>query len=294
MDYSPTPIVQDYRGRGERSRLIFDSNIMKKIVFPILIALGILALPLMAGAGMSYTGNLNFAAGDTTKTITITPDAASANQVWTAVIPIPSWAAVTPASGTFANVTPVQLTVTLNTTGIAAGTYNGSLIVTAGTTGVISVPIAVTVGSGGPPPAAVSDTGGLPTGLSPCNIIHTIRGCKIGMQDQDNAAVCNPASPGIGCTNCSKVGNIGGAGVCNAETCCILDRIFSVADWVFIILMVVAGMFIVWAAFSFVTSGGDAEKVTSARNKITWAIVGIIIAFLSQGFVRIIVQIVSK
>lgn len=273
--------------------VIKEFYLMKKIIFPILIALGVLALPLLAGANISAGGSLNFAAGDTTKTITITPDAGSANQVWTAVIPIPTWAAVTPVSGTFANVSPAQLTVTINTTSIAAGNYNGNLIVTAGATGAVNVPIAITVGTGTPLPAAVNDTGGLPTGLSPCNIMHTIRGCKIGMQDPDNAAVCNPATT-IGCTNCSKVGNIEGAGACNAETCCILDRIFSMADWIFVILLVVAGMFIVWGSFSFVISGGETEKVTSARNKIIWALWGIIIAFLSQGFVRIIVQIISK
>ena len=258
-------------------------------------ALGVLALPLMAGAAITASpASLNFAAGETTKTITITPDAGSANQVWTAVSTL-SWVTATPASGTFANIASTQLTVNVNTTGVSVGNYNGGLVVAAGTTGAINIPLAITVGAGGPAPTSVAagNETGLPSGLSPCNMMHTIRGCKTGMQDPDNGAVCNPATT-IGCTNCSKVGNIGGAGTCTAETCCILDRIFSVADWVFVILMVVAGMFIIWAAFSFVTSGGNAEKVTSARNKITWAIVGIIIAFLSQGFVRIIVQIVSK
>ena len=256
-------------------------------------AFGVLALPLMAGAAITSGGSLNFVAGDTTKTITITPDAGSANQVWTAVTTL-AWVTVTPVSGIFSNVAPIQLTVNVNATGQPVGNYNGFLIVSAGATGAINVPITVTVGVDAPTTAAVgNDTGILPTGLSPCNILHTIRGCKIGAQDPDSVAVCNPATT-IGCTNCSKVGNIGGVGACNLETCCILDRIFSVADWIFVILMVVAGMFIIWAAFSFVTSGGEAEKVTSARNKIIWAIWGILIAFLSQGFVRIVVQIISK
>ena len=127
---------------------------------------------------------------------------------------------------------------------------------------------------------AIGPSEGVPSGLSSCAIKHDIKGCSANMADPETAGAV---------TNCQK-----GSIDCNAEACCILDRIFTVADWIFVILIVVSALFIIWGAFSFVLSGGDAEKVTGARNRIIWAIVGVVIAFLSQGIVRLIVQIIKK
>lgn len=122
------------------------------------------------------------------------------------------------------------------------------------------------VDSGGAAP-----TEGMPQGLSPCTMRHDVKGCG---------------------NNCSEEGSAGDQ--CKLETCCLLDRVYTIADWMFVILLVLAGMFVIWAAFDFVISKGDPEKITSARNKITWALVGVIIAFLAQGLVRMITQIIAK
>lgn len=51
------------------------------------------------------------------------------------------------------------------------------------------------------------------------------------------------------------------------------------------ILFIFAGLavliFIVWAAFDWITSGGDKEKVAAARRKITNAIIGLFLLALA-------------
>jgi hypothetical protein len=64
-----------------------------------------------------------------------------------------------------------------------------------------------------------------------------------------------------------------------------LDRII---DWVFWILIIAAIFVVLIAAFTFLTSAGDPEKVAKARNYILYAIVAIVVAFLAEGIIRMV------
>ncbi|KKU14852.1 hypothetical protein A3A20_02965 [Candidatus Wolfebacteria bacterium RIFCSPLOWO2_01_FULL_45_19] len=59
--------------------------------------------------------------------------------------------------------------------------------------------------------------------------------------------------------------------------------------WMFAILMVLAVIFILYAAFLYLTAGGDAEKVSTANKQLIYAAVAIGVALISQG-VRILVE----
>jgi hypothetical protein len=55
-----------------------------------------------------------------------------------------------------------------------------------------------------------------------------------------------------------------------------------------VVLPVISGValgFAIYAGILFVTSGGDPEKVTKARNALLWALVGVIVVSLSYGIV---------
>lgn len=54
------------------------------------------------------------------------------------------------------------------------------------------------------------------------------------------------------------------------------------------IIVVVAILFAVLAAFNFLTAAGDPEKVKSARNFILYALVGVIVAYLAGAIVTAI------
>jgi len=73
-----------------------------------------------------------------------------------------------------------------------------------------------------------------------------------------------------------------------APTVDLMTALGKVADILFNILIAVAAVFIVWAGISFVTAGGDAEKVEKARSMIMYAVIGIIVAILAKGIVAFI------
>ncbi len=71
----------------------------------------------------------------------------------------------------------------------------------------------------------------------------------------------------------------------------IIERL---TNWIFIILLVLAVLFIILAAFSYLTAGGDEEKVSGAHQKIIYAVVAIAVAFLAKGVSFIVAQLLSQ
>lgn len=51
--------------------------------------------------------------------------------------------------------------------------------------------------------------------------------------------------------------------------------------WAFIIVTVTALIFLIWGGISWIMSQGDKSKVEGARKRITYAIIGLIVAFAS-------------
>jgi hypothetical protein len=73
----------------------------------------------------------------------------------------------------------------------------------------------------------------------------------------------------------------------------LLALVDVATNWIFAIFTVLTIIFVLLAAFQFVTAGGDAAKVGEARQKLIWASVGIIIALASKGLVPVIKNIVG-
>jgi len=68
-----------------------------------------------------------------------------------------------------------------------------------------------------------------------------------------------------------------------------LDRI---TDLLFVLLLVIAVIFIILAAYNFVTAGGDPSKVDTARKNVMYALIGVGVAILAKGLVHLIKVIV--
>jgi len=68
----------------------------------------------------------------------------------------------------------------------------------------------------------------------------------------------------------------------------------TMISWLFIVLMALSVIFIILAAFSYLTAGGDEEKVKGAHKKIVWAIVAIAVAFLAQGVAYVIAELLGQ
>ena len=73
----------------------------------------------------------------------------------------------------------------------------------------------------------------------------------------------------------------------------ILARIQIIANWIFAIFLALSVIYIVLAAFQFVTGGGDPAQVSGARQKLIYTMIGIAIALIAAGFTAILRSIVA-
>jgi len=100
--------------------------------------------------------------------------------------------------------------------------------------------------------------------LEECNVTHVIRGNIDCPQGPSNVAIC-----------------------------CTLNFVATVGDWIFAFVLVIATIFFVIGGFKFVTSGGSPEGVTAARAMILYGVVGVAVAFLAQGLVGVVQNVVG-
>ena len=68
----------------------------------------------------------------------------------------------------------------------------------------------------------------------------------------------------------------------------LLDLTRAVVKWVYILFFILAVLFILWAAFTYLMAAGDEDKVKKAKDRLIYAIVAIVVAFLAVGFETII------
>jgi len=64
---------------------------------------------------------------------------------------------------------------------------------------------------------------------------------------------------------------------------CIMNTLYSITDWIFVILVALAGIFIVIGAMTLLTSAGSPEKVSGGRNYIMYAAIGLIVGLLAKA-----------
>lgn len=70
--------------------------------------------------------------------------------------------------------------------------------------------------------------------------------------------------------------------------CCTLQAVYKVSDWIFIVLVVIVAILILWGAFQIVTAAGAPEKVTTGRNFILYALIGLVVAFFARALPAIV------
>ena len=75
--------------------------------------------------------------------------------------------------------------------------------------------------------------------------------------------------------------------------CCLLNAVYTVTFWIFIGLMAISALMIILVAFTFVTSGGNPDKTTQARNYIIFAAIGIAVALFSRAVPSLVKLIVG-
>ena len=82
--------------------------------------------------------------------------------------------------------------------------------------------------------------------------------------------------------DCGNAGNTAGSGLNSLATKVV--NIFSV------IVGIVAVIMIIYGGFKYITSGGDSGNVSSAKNTLIYAIIGLIIVALAQIIVHFVIN----
>jgi len=64
--------------------------------------------------------------------------------------------------------------------------------------------------------------------------------------------------------------------------CCLFDTIYTVTNWIFVIVLIIVVIFVLLGAYNIVTAGGSPEKVNTGRSYVIYAIVGAIVAIIAK------------
>ncbi|HPN67822.1 MAG TPA: hypothetical protein PLZ62_04150 [bacterium] len=73
----------------------------------------------------------------------------------------------------------------------------------------------------------------------------------------------------------------------------IIDIIGNVINYAFIIVGILSVFFIIIGGFQYVVSGGNDEKTKKAVSTITYAVVGLIIVFVSYAIIELVKKAIS-
>lgn len=75
----------------------------------------------------------------------------------------------------------------------------------------------------------------------------------------------------------------------NCDDSGVPKLVSTVVEVLSIIVGAVAIIMIIYSGFKYITSGGDSAKVSSAKNTLIYALVGVIIVVLAQLLVRFVI-----
>ena len=74
---------------------------------------------------------------------------------------------------------------------------------------------------------------------------------------------------------------------------CLLNSIYRITDWVSYLIFAIVGVMIIIGAFTIVTAGGSPDKVTSGRNYILYAVMGLVVALFARAIPALVKAIVG-
>jgi phosphoglycerol transferase MdoB-like AlkP superfamily enzyme len=68
----------------------------------------------------------------------------------------------------------------------------------------------------------------------------------------------------------------------------IFQALDTLTNYLFTILLIVAVIFLIIAAFTFITASGDPDKVGKARNFVLYALIGVAVGVAARGLVALV------
>jgi ABC-type thiamin/hydroxymethylpyrimidine transport system permease subunit len=70
----------------------------------------------------------------------------------------------------------------------------------------------------------------------------------------------------------------------------LMDLIFRLINWAIGIAAVLSVAILIAAGYMYITAAGDESKIEKATKTLTWAIIGLVIAFISVILVQFVLQ----
>lgn len=64
----------------------------------------------------------------------------------------------------------------------------------------------------------------------------------------------------------------------------------QITSTILYIVGIIAVIMLIWGGIRYVISGGDSKKVTDAKNTVLYAIIGLIISFLSYAIINFVID----
>ncbi len=102
-----------------------------------------------------------------------------------------------------------------------------------------------------------------------------------GLGEYCRCGICETACSGTLCINNPLCANS------------FQDLIESLIDFIFWLAVVICPLMIIIGAFYYVTSGGNPEKMRTARNIILYAVIGFAIVLLAEGIISLVENIME-
>ena len=68
----------------------------------------------------------------------------------------------------------------------------------------------------------------------------------------------------------------------------VMQALDDMTNWLFAILLIVAVIYVIIAAYHFITAQGDPDKVKLARNMVLYSLIGVAVAIASKGLVVLV------
>ena len=73
----------------------------------------------------------------------------------------------------------------------------------------------------------------------------------------------------------------------------LVDVIQAVTNWFFVVFLLLAVVFVILAAFQFLTGGSDPQALAQARQKVIWAVVAENVATLARALPTVVNNIIN-
>ncbi|MFH1656986.1 MAG: hypothetical protein ABH919_00775 [bacterium] len=66
-------------------------------------------------------------------------------------------------------------------------------------------------------------------------------------------------------------------------SCCLLDTIYTVTDWVFFLVAALVTIMVLMGGYNLITAAGEPAKVEKGKNYVLWASIGFIVALAAKA-----------